>query len=344
MPQAAGPPVPGSRNNQAQIADLFFPISGLDVSVALEWQTPDTTPEGVNVRTFEPSTNRARGGQRWGLSKYIDEMLPLSYSSGSPAIQHLQLVVDPQAVALGVSYPPNDGYTVPPLVFIGGFTYLTFAFGSGFPPSAPPNLLVITASNESKTVGNAFAFDGSEFTSNGLQSGDTINYCDFSSSGAPASAGAGKYPIQVFNANISYGSGHTGPAYYVVYEPGTMTVNPVLYQFAVFAQIEVEGTPEIDTNSVNWGSPTGTVPSGSQSSSVSSQPTYVNVTATCQVTNNGNGTATITINATNTAPGTPPLPYTATIPFGRGGESLTSTTTSGSYTLRISGGWNSTET
>src|SRR5580692_5847102 len=99
MPQAAGPPQPGTANQQPQIADLFFPISGVDVSVALENQTPDTTPEGLNVRAFDPTTNRARGGRRPGISKYIP-----AQPSGFNLIQHLQVVVDPQAIALGVSY------------------------------------------------------------------------------------------------------------------------------------------------------------------------------------------------------------------------------------------------
>lgn len=222
----AGPPQPGSRMPGTQIADIFFPINGLDVSISFEWQTPDTTPEGVNVRTFEPSTNRARGGQRWGLSKYIDQMLPLDYTSGSPAIQMLQVVVDPSATALGVSYPPGSGYYNPPLVFIGGFTYLTYQFGSGFPPSAPPNLLVIKANNQTKAAGTKFTFTGKQFSivQGSLQSGDTINSCIFDSSGAPASAQVGTYVINIMSPSITNNS---GTEYVIVFQTGVMTVSSI---------------------------------------------------------------------------------------------------------------------
>lgn len=221
----AGPPQPGSRLPGAQLADLFFPINGLDVSVSFEWQTPDTTPEGVNVRTFEPSTNRARGGQRWGLSKYIEQMLPLDYTSGSPAIQMLQVIVDPSATALGVSYPPYGGYAIPSLVFIGG--YLTFPYGSGFPPSTPANLLVLKANNQTKTAGTKFTFTGHQFTiaQGSLQSGDTINSCVFQSSGAPASAQVGTYVINISSPSLTITSGTT---YYIVFETGVMTVGGLL--------------------------------------------------------------------------------------------------------------------
>jgi hypothetical protein len=97
-PEAAMPPPP----RQQIFLDQFFPVAGLDVSVALEMQTPDTTPEGVNVRVFEPGTYRARGGMRCGLSKYIPQQLPI----GGPGtqIQMLNYVVDPQATALGISF------------------------------------------------------------------------------------------------------------------------------------------------------------------------------------------------------------------------------------------------
>lgn len=94
-----------------QFSDLWFPLNGSDVSVALEQQIPDTTPLGLNVRAFEPQTMRARGGSRQGLSQYIPQALPLSYASGSRAIQMLQVVVDPQAIALGISFDdtPDPG-------------------------------------------------------------------------------------------------------------------------------------------------------------------------------------------------------------------------------------------
>lgn len=90
-----------------QFADLKFPLCGIDLSRAYGQQQPrpmadgsygGTTPVGQNVRAYEPGTQRARGGQRPGLLKYI-----LSQVSGQNPIQELNLVV-------GVGYtPPGPG-------------------------------------------------------------------------------------------------------------------------------------------------------------------------------------------------------------------------------------------
>jgi hypothetical protein len=92
-----------------QFADLKFPLCGVDLSRAYGQQLPrpladgsygGTTPVGQNVRAYEPGTQRARGGQRPGLLKYI-----LSQVSGPSLIQELNLVV-------GVGYtPPGPGGT-----------------------------------------------------------------------------------------------------------------------------------------------------------------------------------------------------------------------------------------
>lgn len=224
--------MPPQRQTQPQapgkMLDLFFCVNGLDVATPLSQQVPDTTPLGINVRTFDPATNRARGASRNGLSKYIDQALPLSYTSGSRVIQNLTLVIDPTATAIGLSYPPNGGSS-PPLNLSVNFVW--FAHGSGFPPAAPPNLLIITAKDQTKTQGNAFSFNVSDITAPALQAGDTITSIDFQSLGQPASAPPGKYSINVSNVQISYGGGHTGPPYYPLYVPGTMTVAPLSIQY-----------------------------------------------------------------------------------------------------------------
>ena len=55
-----------------------------------------TAPVGLNVRSFEPLTNRARGAQRPGLTRYIN-----AQPAGSNLIQMLAVIVttDPAAVA-----------------------------------------------------------------------------------------------------------------------------------------------------------------------------------------------------------------------------------------------------
>ena len=52
-------------------ADLPFPKKGIDLSLGYGRQNYGSTVLGQNVRAFEPATNRARGGARPGLSKYL---------------------------------------------------------------------------------------------------------------------------------------------------------------------------------------------------------------------------------------------------------------------------------
>lgn len=61
-----------------QMIELLFPEKGIDNSVALQQQRVGTTPVAVNVRLYEPSTDRARGGSRPGLVRFINQQLPLT--------------------------------------------------------------------------------------------------------------------------------------------------------------------------------------------------------------------------------------------------------------------------
>lgn len=81
-----------------QFVDLRFPRNGTDVSTAFSEQRPGTTPLGVNVRAFDPSTSRARGGSRPGLAKYH----PDRPDGATGLIQELVCVV-------GVFDPPGGG-------------------------------------------------------------------------------------------------------------------------------------------------------------------------------------------------------------------------------------------
>lgn len=233
MPQAAGAPISGSRQAQTQVADLFFPISGIDVSVALEWQNPDTTPDGVNVRTFEPSTMRARGGQRPGLAQFVPQQLPLSFNpSGTHLIQHLQLVVDPQAAALGASFDDIAGdfplfwLEDPGFQLADGSFNDVYAQGSGYHTSKTTkrkvHQLIIIPNNQTKQEGDTFVFNGTEFSTVGLAAGDTVFHVTLESLGQAPEALVGSYPIRGSNAVITLGVGHS--PYHVNYKSGTMTV------------------------------------------------------------------------------------------------------------------------
>lgn len=80
--------------------ELNYPLAGIDTSRAFSEQKPRqvgedlwarSTPEGVNVRGFEPDTDRARGGSRPGLVKY----LPLAPVPGW-ILQEVNVVVSVQ--------------------------------------------------------------------------------------------------------------------------------------------------------------------------------------------------------------------------------------------------------
>lgn len=79
-----------------KFADVMFPLQGISLSDSYANQQPGTTPVGVNVRTYEAITQRARGGARAGLSRYLAAQLP----NGAHLIQHLGVIVDPQGGAL----------------------------------------------------------------------------------------------------------------------------------------------------------------------------------------------------------------------------------------------------
>src|SRR5208337_762105 len=86
-----------------------------------------------------------------------------------------------------------------------------------------PATLTITANNDSKTYGTLKTFSGTAFTETGLvtANGDTITGVTETSTGAPASAPIGTYPI-VPSAATGSGLGN----YTIGYVNGTLTVNP----------------------------------------------------------------------------------------------------------------------
>lgn len=52
--------------------DIFFPIKGLHKGFITEKQPPLTSFSMLNVRPYDPLSNRLRGGQRPGLVKWGD--------------------------------------------------------------------------------------------------------------------------------------------------------------------------------------------------------------------------------------------------------------------------------
>src|SRR5207237_2944476 len=77
----------------------------------------------------------------------------------------------------------------------------------------------ITANNQTKCFGETFTFNGTEFTSSGLVSGDAITSVSLSSAATSSSAAAGAYSISASSAS---GTGLTN--YNISYTNGSFTV------------------------------------------------------------------------------------------------------------------------
>jgi len=87
------------------LKDLHFPKAGLDVSAAFCNQPNRPVDDGkwvrscaigINVRGFEPSTNRNRGGSRPGLTKY----LPRQVAGTEFVVQELNVITGQQEGAM----------------------------------------------------------------------------------------------------------------------------------------------------------------------------------------------------------------------------------------------------
>ncbi|NGM63449.1 T9SS type B sorting domain-containing protein [Sphingobacterium sp. SGG-5] len=80
--------------------------------------------------------------------------------------------------------------------------------------------LIITANDQSKIYGNAFAFNGTEFTSQGLVNGDAVTSVTLTSAGASASA-----DVDIYDITASAAQGPKVGNYDISYVSGTLTVN-----------------------------------------------------------------------------------------------------------------------
>lgn len=94
-------------NGEQEVA-ASFPLAGVNVACEFSRQPIDTTPAAQNVRGFDPLVERARGGSRPGLTKWIDELV-----NGVSVIQHLTVLVDPTTEALTADTDDPSGIPDP---------------------------------------------------------------------------------------------------------------------------------------------------------------------------------------------------------------------------------------
>ena len=122
-----------------------------------------------------------------------------------------------------------------PTVAVGtGLSNYTIVYDSGTLTITPANL-TITADNTNKTFGTDLSLSGTAFTETGLvtANGDAISSVTLTSTGTPAAAAVGTYPI-VPSAAVGSGLGN----YTITYDNGTLTVNPATLTVTVTADNE----------------------------------------------------------------------------------------------------------
>jgi hypothetical protein len=114
-----------------KFVEIEFPLGGLNLENEVQEQAPQTTISAENVRSLNIDTLRVRGGSRGGLDRFCQDPVPAD-TTQTMLIQHLNVIVDPQAPAFRSEFlipdetwvedPLNPGLYVPP-------------GGSGNPPS-----------------------------------------------------------------------------------------------------------------------------------------------------------------------------------------------------------------
>ena len=66
-----------------QVQKFVFPSSGLSENFGYETQPPGTTVSAQNVRAYDESTGRLRGGQRPGLKTFVSDKFDLTNTTGT---------------------------------------------------------------------------------------------------------------------------------------------------------------------------------------------------------------------------------------------------------------------
>ncbi len=223
------------------LVDMPFPLKGLNVASEFELQPKGTTAVGENVRAVEHDLDRSRGASRPGLSRFINERVEeKDLAAVDPAlsmvIQHLNIIVDPTTEAL-LAPEDDEAGDVDPSTNNASTRNPAPARrirrgGSGRQPNRKKKkqkfALTVTADDRVKSDGQAVTFTGQEFTSSGLQGGDTITSVRLRSNGAPASAPASGAPYPIIASRAAIRS-PTGRRYTTTYVDGSLTFGGITF-------------------------------------------------------------------------------------------------------------------
>ncbi len=234
------------------LVNMPFPVRGTDLSREFDLQADGTTALGENVRTFEHDKRRGRGGSRPGHVRYINERVEeKDLAAPNPAlsmvIQHLNVIVDPTTEAL-LAPEENDEGDVDPSTNTNRNPSPPRRIrrgGSGRQPTRKKKKqkypLTVTANDRSKPAGTAITFTGHEFTSSGLQAGDTITQVRLRSNGAPASVPSSAFPFPIIPSRAGIRS-PTGRRYTTTYVNGELSIGEILFVQAKLATYAGVGT------------------------------------------------------------------------------------------------------
>jgi hypothetical protein len=139
-------------------------------------------------------------------------------------------------------------YAITPSTGTGG-TFNLSNYAITYAPgtlTVTPAALTITVDNQTKTYGDPFAFQGTEFTSSGLVNGDTITSVTLTSLATFPTTGVGSYSIIASGAPI----GSLNSANYTItYVNGTFTVTPAALTITATDQSKTYGATLVSPSS-----------------------------------------------------------------------------------------------
>ena len=109
-----------------------------------------------------------------------------------------------------------------------------------------PAALTVTADDRAKTYGQTVVFAGTEFTSAGLQNGETIGSVTLASAGAPGTASVAGSPYAITASNATGGT-FNAANYTITYNNGVLTVSPAALTVTANNQAKAYGQTVVFT-------------------------------------------------------------------------------------------------
>jgi hypothetical protein len=184
--------------------------------------TPSVTPilAGTVSKTYDATTAANLAGSNYSVLGAIDgDTVTLNNpAAGVYADKNAGIGKSVSVNGISMTGASNGAATV--------YGYqLASASASGNVGEITPAPLTVTADNASKTYGQVTTFSGSEFTSSGLQGGETLGSVMLASAGAAATAGVAGSPYAIVASDAAGGTFSAGN-YTITYNNGSLTIAP----------------------------------------------------------------------------------------------------------------------